>query len=283
MHLSNLCWFGVFFFSPSCYFVIFSQLWKRDRVAKGKTKQGCFCYPVTLQKCCVPALARGGGRNENQGLRALARRSKISRGGGRGGNVFIPGSLRSPDGFVRSERDADCAHPSQRGQAEPERDLRVPSERLALLVKASPSVSLCQLSSFGNPSQGRLPFASLQAAAFPRLLSQTRRLDPILAGSPKRSSWKEPCTRGHLSQTPIHPGAAHLGEQEHRVRLFHLLVTTCGVLAGDISSARRLRQRLSPRPLLCGAIGGGRPSVSPRLGFVCGVCLASRGFVWVRL
>lgn len=205
MHLSNLCWLGlwiVFFFFPSCYFVIFSQLWKHDRVAKGKTKQGYFCYPVTLQKCCVPVLVRGGGRNENQGLRALARRSKISQGGGRGGNVFIPGSLQSPDGFVRSERDADCAHPLQRGRAEPKRDLRVPPEHLALLVKASPSVSLCQLSSLRNPSRGRLSFASLRAAAFPWLLPQTGRLDPILARFPKRSSWKEPCTLHHLSRTP---------------------------------------------------------------------------------
>lgn len=82
MHLFNLCWLGLLVVSPPppafCYFVIFSQLWKRDRVAKGKTKQRYFCYPVTLQKCCVPALVRGGGRNENQGLRAPARRSKIS-------------------------------------------------------------------------------------------------------------------------------------------------------------------------------------------------------------
>lgn len=71
MCLSKLCWLAVFIFiiiiiSPplSCYFVIFSQLWKPDRAAKGKqnkTRQGYFCYPVSLQECSVAAPARNGG------------------------------------------------------------------------------------------------------------------------------------------------------------------------------------------------------------------------------
>jgi len=245
-------------------------------VAKGKTKQGYFCYPVTLQKCCVPALVRGGGRNENQGLRAPARRSKISRGGGRRGNIFMPGSLRSPDGFVRSERDTDCTHHLQWGRAEPEHDVRVPSEHLALLVTASPSVSLCQLSSLQNPSWGPVvfcfpPSCGVSLAATPARGGSNPSLVAAQSRAPVRS-------RAPTAASPGPPSAQGRGEPVLGSRdaesspaaranyfsyLFHLLFTS-SVLAGGVSSARRLCQCLSPLLLPRGAVGGGHPCASPR-------------------
>lgn len=74
-----MCLSNMFFFPLLLLHNFFSQLWKCDRVAKGKTKRVYFCYPVTLQKCCVLALLLCRRRNKNQWLRAPARQSKISR------------------------------------------------------------------------------------------------------------------------------------------------------------------------------------------------------------
>lgn len=160
--------------------------------------------------------------------------------------------------------------PLQRGRAKPERDPRVPSERSAPLVTSSPSVSLCRSPPSDAQAGARCLFLPSELRRFPGCSPKPGGSIP----SSLRSRSGAP-GRSRVAASPGPPSAQGRGERVwgdwgHRVlppaapgQLFHLLFTS-SVLAGGVSAARRLRQRLSLCPLLGGAVGGGRPSASPQ-------------------
>lgn len=147
----------------------------------------------------------------------------------------------------------------------------------------------CQLSSLPNPSRGPSSFASLRAALFPRLLPQTGWVDPVFAGFPK-AELLEGAVR---PRPPLPDPGPRFGERGGRAlpgrpgQLFHLLFTS-NVLAGGVSSARWLCQRLSPCwrchrwwPSLCVPAGGWLSSGNDRAGVCLCVPVKCTGAAWI--